>query len=211
MSDNGNDNHAAIQLTPLQTSKAQLTPQGLVLADGLDYYEWEAIGQTLQAIELCIQMAIGDWLVYGDHRYGETYTQAVRITGKDAGTLANYQSVANAIPPSLRGENLTYEHYRFAARLPEIEQRREYLAAAVSNDWSARELDRQIKHDAGIPISITTTFTIVELETIIQALEERQRTNGGSAADGLLNRLQNLLQRHAAIEENHVLSSDVAS
>jgi len=103
------------------------------------------------------------------------------------------------------------DHYRFAAKLPNLDQRREYLAAAVTNDWSARELDRQIKHDIGVPVSITTTFTIIELETIIRALEERQHKNGCSTADGLLNRLQNLLQRHVAIEENHVLSSDVAS
>ena len=209
MSDNGN--HAVIQLTALQTSKAQLTRQGLILDPALSYTEWEAIGQTLQAVARCIQLAIGDWLVFGEHHYGEHYTQAVEITGRDEGTLANYQWVAQAVPPSLRNELLNFDHYRFVARLPEVDQRREYLAAAVTNDWSARELDRQIKHDTGVPIAITTTFTIIELETIIRALEERQHTNGGSTADGLLNRLQNLLQRHSAIEENHVLSSDVAS
>jgi len=48
---------------------------------------------------------VGDWLNYGEARYGEMYSQAIEITGYASQTLADAKWVASRIEPSRRHEN----------------------------------------------------------------------------------------------------------
>ena len=45
--------------------------------------EWQAVGSYPQGAACSIQWCIGDWLNYGERRYGETYAQAIEATGLD--------------------------------------------------------------------------------------------------------------------------------
>ena len=61
---------------------------------------------------------IGDWLVYGEHTYGEMYAQALDATGFSYGTLANQVYVAQRFDFSRRRENLSFSHHQEVAALP---------------------------------------------------------------------------------------------
>lgn len=63
------------------------SPVGLSLPDGLSYSEWRGIGDNLKSIESGILWWIGDWLRYGEKRYGEKYKEAVEATGYSYQTL----------------------------------------------------------------------------------------------------------------------------
>src|SRR5437899_3226693 len=73
---------------PLAWDEVNLIPQDL--PDTLSLEEWRAIGARLTQHNSIIQWALGDWLLYGEHRYcSKAYAEAEVITGLKTQTLAN--------------------------------------------------------------------------------------------------------------------------
>lgn len=77
---------------------------GLELPEGLSLQQWQGIGETLRGVERSLMWWIGDWLLYGEKRYGETYKQAMEATGAAYQTLANAKAVSQKIEFSRRRE-----------------------------------------------------------------------------------------------------------
>jgi hypothetical protein len=50
----------------------QWSPTALYLPEDTDFERWSAIGATLQSMDLSVKWWIGDWLRFGEHKYGET-------------------------------------------------------------------------------------------------------------------------------------------
>ena len=66
--------------------------------------------------------AIGDWLNYGERRYGETFAQGVN--GYSVQTQMNAKWVSSRYEFSMRIENLSFTHHQIVAALP-IEERKQ--------------------------------------------------------------------------------------
>jgi hypothetical protein len=122
----------------------EVTKTGLKISAPLSYVEWESLGSHLQAVHRSVLFWIGDWLVWGQGKWGEKYAQAVESTGYAVQTLMNAQWVASRIEISLRGEVLSWSHHREIAALEPPEQG-VWLKAAVDNQWTVRELRDEIK------------------------------------------------------------------
>lgn len=90
---------------------------GLSLPDSLSFDEWMGIGETLKGVERSLMWWIGDWLRFGERRYGETYSQALDATEKSYQTLANAKYVAERVEVSRRRENLSWSHHAEIAGL----------------------------------------------------------------------------------------------
>lgn len=101
----------------IQIGKFRLARTGLVVSGAPTYDEWYQCGKFLTQAEKAIQFWIGDWINYGEKKYGETYTQAIDETGMDYGTLANDKYVASKIEFSRRRENLSFSHHQEVAPL----------------------------------------------------------------------------------------------
>jgi hypothetical protein len=99
----------------------------------------EQDGQIFQRIDGSLNWIIGDWLNYGERKYGEMYAQAIEWTGHKIDRLQVAKWVSGAVKCSMRIEHLSFTHHRYVAHLPDAEQRK-WLAAAVANEWSSREL-----------------------------------------------------------------------
>lgn len=140
--------------TPLD-SKVTLTRTGLQIAADLSFEEWQAMAGRFGAAMSSAAFVIGDWLVYGeDHFRGqlrlpgfegeptapsrkvsaELYNEALRLTGLDRSTLANYAYVARSVPASLRNEQLSWEHHKAVAKLEADDQRRWLQIALEEGD-----------------------------------------------------------------------------
>jgi hypothetical protein len=135
-------------LIPLETIETKteigtLSATGWVADDAMTYEQWEAIGATLQAIDGSINWWVGDWLNFGEQKYGEMYAQAINATGWAIQRLKDAKWVAAAIQRSLRQEQLSWTHHRHVAHLPEDKQRH-FLQEAVNHSWSTAELKKQI-------------------------------------------------------------------
>lgn len=116
----------------------EATPVGLRLSKDLNFDEWAAIaesfGRALQTAAWCI----GDWLVYGERKWGQqlllageefdpeapnrvpsyAYDAAVAATGLDRQTLSQYAGVCRKIPIAERRLHLSFGHHRILAPLP---------------------------------------------------------------------------------------------
>lgn len=115
---------------------------GWIPPDDLAFKDWEAIGAALADVDKSIRWLLGDWLTYGEWKYGEKYAQAVDMTRFNFNRLKDYAWVAGNVRLSARTELLSWTHHKHVAKLDHDEQRR-WLALAIENDWTTRQL-----HDA---------------------------------------------------------------
>jgi hypothetical protein len=114
-------------------------PQGdLVLAD------WAEQGRRFGTIGRAAGWWIGDWLRYGNVKFGERYSRASRITGYDVQTLMNMVYVASRVEISQRRENLSWSHHAEVAALPP-DERDGWLNVALEERLSVRCLREEIR------------------------------------------------------------------
>lgn len=118
------------------------TPTSLTLPRGLSYDHWERIGRQLQLANFAIQWWIGDWLVYGEHKWRQKYAQAVQHFGRAEQTLMNYRFVAAAIPASRRREQVDFSTHAEVASLDEEDQER-ILSKAAKEGSTRKQVRRQ--------------------------------------------------------------------
>ena len=102
---------------------------------------------------------VGDWLNYGERRYGEMYAQAVDATGYENKTLRNAKWVASIYELSLRRDNLTFGHHSIVAALP-VEERTAILAKAEREGWSCAELRQEMRHASAKAIEPITAIML---------------------------------------------------
>jgi N6-adenosine-specific RNA methylase IME4 len=131
---------AAQELVAL--GECEMSRTGLVIPSGLDFEQWQSIGSRLREIEGAVLWWIGDWLNYGEAKYGETYTQALDATDYSYETLRQAKWVAGQYELCDRSHNLSWLHHRYALSAPDP---RTALSWAVKNKASAAELKRHIR------------------------------------------------------------------
>ena len=101
--------------------------------------EWVAAGRRLGVMGRCGQWGIGDWIRYGNAKFGERYARAARITGYDVQTLTNMVYVASRFEISRRRENLSWSHHETLASL-DIDGQEHWLDDAISRRLSVSDL-----------------------------------------------------------------------
>lgn len=120
----------------------RLAEPALPLPAELDYHAWAALAPELGRLVRWSHWLLGDWLLYGDARYGERAAQAEAATGLDYQTLANARWVAKAIPPARRVAALSWSHHVEVAALPADEQ--VTLLALATPDQAAGETEPRL-------------------------------------------------------------------
>lgn len=111
----------------------------LDVPDGIPFETWQELGVRLQRFERSSPWWIGDWMAYGEHKWGEKFAQAIELSGLDASTLSNRQFTSERIPPASRLPVLSWTHHKIAADLPEIPQRSSALQRCAEEGWSTRK------------------------------------------------------------------------
>ena len=76
----------------------------------------------------------GDWLRFGERKYGEMYSQAIDHSKLDYQTLANSTYVSGAVEFSRRRENLSWSHHKEIASLEPEDQDYPRYAPCPSNN-----------------------------------------------------------------------------
>src|SRR4051794_5335740 len=88
--------------TPVPTRRFSATPTSWAPLDDLPMGEWAEQGRRLGTIGRAAGWWLGDWLRYGNERFGERYLRASRITGYDVQTLMNIVYVATSVDAGRR-------------------------------------------------------------------------------------------------------------
>lgn len=131
--------------------------------------QWLAVGRTLQQVGRSLNFWIGDWLTYGERRYGESYAQGVELTGAAVESLKKYKAVAERVPIELRVADLTWSHHFAVCYLPH-EQRGPMLRLAARFELGVRDLQRVV----GLPDA--SRLRILELADTLAGKEQLLRT-----------------------------------
>lgn len=124
-----------------------MTENSLTFSKDLTFAEWESVGVELFRVNAAWQWWVGDWLNYGERKYGQTYEQALSMTGKSIQTLMNVKSVAAEFETSRRREVLSWSHHEACQALPK-EQQDKVLDEAENNRLSrnwVREKTAELK------------------------------------------------------------------
>jgi len=133
-----------VQFNGLPAGKVRVSASGLEFQGNLTWDEWIKVGRSLSGYLRSVHWWIGDWLNYGERRYGERYSQALSETGFSYDTLAQDKWVASRFPPEARRPVLSFSHHREVAKLPEPE-RHAWLEAAERRGLTSRELHEVVR------------------------------------------------------------------
>jgi hypothetical protein len=125
--------------------KVEFHEKGLVI-HSLTFDEWENLGLSLRRMEKGIQFWLGDWLNYGENKWGEKYSQAVDQTDYEYQTLADFKYVAGKIQFSFRNEKLSFTHHRQVAALEPAEQKK-WLDIAEKESLNVHHLRNKIRKE----------------------------------------------------------------
>jgi hypothetical protein len=110
----------------------------------MEHRDWVAAGRRLGAIGRVSQWWVGDWIHYGNSKWGEKYAEAARITGYDVASLRNMASVATRFDLSLRSDKLTWSHHVLLASL-EPDEQRYWLDRASQERFSVNDLRIELR------------------------------------------------------------------
>lgn len=114
----------------------------------LDYETWAKIGKEVGKDTINGHFYLGDWIKYGEGKFGEMYAQAIEDTGLGYNTLAHIKHVCQAIPAENRVPGLSFSHHRVVARLDPKKQK-DWLSSAKAEGWSVHELRFRIRETLG--------------------------------------------------------------
>ena len=133
-----------MNILAIHDTKFSITPTGIQFNEDLSFDEWDALGQKLAPVGKSIGFIIGDWINYGEGRYGEKYDDALGRTGLAYQTLMNYSYVARKVEISLRKENLDLHHHLVVAKLKTSEEKEFWLDMAQKHKLGIRRLRKSI-------------------------------------------------------------------
>lgn len=112
----------------------------------MSFDQYQRIGRTFQQIKSSLAWWVGDWLNFGDQKFGEAAMQAVDATDKSVETLLKYKAVAARVPKEIRRSDLSWVHHFGVCYIP-VEQRGPLLEIAANIGLSSRELKDVVKLD----------------------------------------------------------------
>jgi hypothetical protein len=123
-----------------------ITEYGIEIPTGLPHDEWVDVGVRLgdltahtERVASALSWAIGQWLAWGEHTWGEKYAQASDVLGLAEQTLMNMQYVVEAFGGKPLRPSLSFAHHSEVASLPAA-TRAAILGRAESEGLSAREV-----------------------------------------------------------------------
>ena len=121
-----------------------LTRTGAEFDPTLPFEQWLALGEKICKLEGAVLWWWGDWLLYGEKRYPDRYSQALEATDYSYQTLRNAAWVAGQFPVSSRLDTVPWSfHQEVAKQAPEVAQ--VLLHTAEAEGWTQRELREAVR------------------------------------------------------------------
>jgi hypothetical protein len=117
---------------------------GMRFDQRMPFDDWRGIGERLGIHCNASAWWLGDWLAFGQYKYGRRYKMGVELTRLDYQTLRNYAAVSRRFEMSRRRDNLSFQHHAEVCALPNEEQDF-WLDRAAANGWSRNMLRRAIR------------------------------------------------------------------
>lgn len=151
-----------LSLIAVDDASVKVSPVGLVVSGEITFNAWESIGLSLGEYSRAVAWAMGDWLNFGETRWGEMYAQALDTTGLSLGRLRNLKYLASAVPYDNRVAGLSLSHHEAVAPYS-IDQQKRLLLLAVEHGFTRDELREVIKEiEVGIQVGEIEEQLVIE-------------------------------------------------
>lgn len=144
------DDKAALELLRALEEVGAVIDNGLFLPPDVPFEQYRSIGSMLGVMHQMNAFLIGDWLLYGEHTYGEKYAQAAEEVGLSPQTLANYASIAKRIPPTRRRPAVSHSKHAEVAALPPADQKK-WLKVVEEDNLTKEELRHRLRDAGALP------------------------------------------------------------
>ena len=128
----------------IEYSSFKLRKNGLEPIGIPSFEEWQEVGEFIRKAEGSVHFWLGDWLNYGEQKWGEMYAQAIDETGYEYDTLRHDKAISERIELGRRRPNLSWSHHQEVAYLDSNEQDK-WLALAENEKLTRQELRQNIK------------------------------------------------------------------
>jgi len=135
-----------------------LGDRSLAFAPGTTFAEWSGVMATLEAVEDRLPFWQGDALNFGEHHWGDKYTQAVQATGLAYDTLASRAWVCANVPAAIRQPSLSFEHHKAVAKKAvALAEKDRYLTDAAAGKYRSAAhmrdcINRDLAERDGVPL-----------------------------------------------------------
>jgi hypothetical protein len=155
----------------------QMTKIGIVVEEGVDpsFDEWSAATEWAQKTEKASTWWVGDLIEFGEHRFGEKYSQVLDATGYAKQTLQGMSYVSRQIAPSRRRKDLSFALHREVAPLPPAEQD-EWLDRCENDNLTREQLRAQIRASkataARNPVEFCVVVTCTDVDHQMKLADE---------------------------------------
>jgi hypothetical protein len=133
-----------LPILAIKSRKFTISRAGLDIKGELTFDEWQALGNELAPVAKSIAFIVGDWINYGQTRYGEKYDEALRLTGLSYETLRQYSYVAGRVQLWFRNHNLDWTHHKLVAKVKDPEEQRKWLDTAERENLSVARLRKSM-------------------------------------------------------------------
>ncbi|MGA9855324.1 MAG: MT-A70 family methyltransferase [Gammaproteobacteria bacterium] len=130
--------------TPILALPGTCTKTSLVLPDDLCIEDWNTVGAQLKQASGSVMWWLGDWLNFGERKYGEMYAQAMEATEYGYQALKDAKYVSTHVEWSRRRDHVPHGIHREVASLAPPDQER-LLAQAEAENWTVREMRRAVR------------------------------------------------------------------
>ena len=174
--------------------KVQMTKTRLIIHESTTFEEWQEIGEQIKIIEGAIQWYVGDWINFGERKWGDKYLAAIQATRYSINTLrqqawvasrfnyVNVNTISNSKginPIGTRHEKLNWSHHLMVAALDPTEANR-LLDESETEKWTVADLRNEVQkwhkaHDAKKPPEhkeyAFSWFHEVDIEAMLDAMK----------------------------------------
>lgn len=147
----------------------------------LSFESWAALGARIGAHASASSWWLGDWLAFGQSKYGRRYKAAVATTGLDYQTLRNYAVVARRFEVSRRRADLTFQHHAEVCALADEDQER-WLELAKRHRWSRNELRRRVR--AAAAVALPAADGRIERVAVVVSSDRARRWQEAAESEG---------------------------
>jgi hypothetical protein len=110
----------------------------------MNWKEFDSKVYKLAQTDRLTPIQIGDLLNQGEAEFGEQYSQVLNYFPlRKHSTIANWKSICGSVPESIRPTGVRISQMD-AVRTLELEQQKEYLSWAVTNDYGREEIQARM-------------------------------------------------------------------
>lgn len=149
-----------------------MTPTSLIIDGEPTAEQWKECGRHLSTAERSVLWWVGDWLLYGEFRWRESYAKAAGDTGLAKSTLKQARRLASLFKTDDRSSVLGFRHHVEVAALPPRISAK-MLKEAEANEYTVKEL-REVVREYNRALDATAAdagngCTVDDLQKLIDA------------------------------------------